>query len=272
MKFLSVIIPTYNRPSKLSRLLCSLSKSDSINVIVIDDGSDFVHAKNNEKICSDFGVHYKFIDNSGPSKARFEGLCLSKTQLSMFVDCDDLVSPQIFEICARLFSENKTIDLITFKSTVLNPEDMNEPTLFNTSDSNYIKSSHFNSSFYRACIEILSLSIRASSGWNQSNTVYRTTFIKNVYKVWSLAWAEDIPLKVSLALVAKSISVRSPCFSYVERSYGRGFSYRFEDVLALSKNLFTLPNNYILGLIFFIISFSRFSISLFVKKLSSFYR
>lgn len=80
----SVIIPTYNRSGSLRRTLdgyLNQTVVDLINeIIVIDDGSNEKHARDNKEIIekhsqdSPFDIKYLWQDNKGPASARNNGI------------------------------------------------------------------------------------------------------------------------------------------------------------------------------------------------------
>lgn len=100
MKF-SVLIPVYNVESYLCRCLDSLKKQSYSDweCILIDDGSsdgsgiicdEYAHKDNRFKV-----IHKK---NGGVSSARNVGLDLAKGEWVIFVDADDWVSDDFFDI------------------------------------------------------------------------------------------------------------------------------------------------------------------------------
>lgn len=94
----SVIIPTYNRPSLLKETLESISAQSyqTVEVIVVDDGTS---GNENEQLCASYPkILYTKIENSGgPSKPRNTGIKLAKGKYIAFVDDDDLWLPKKLE-------------------------------------------------------------------------------------------------------------------------------------------------------------------------------
>lgn len=94
LKFISVVIPTYNRSSLLKPCLDSLASQtypkSHYEVIVVDDGStdgteDFMreYAKRLE-----INITYYRQENSGPAKARNNGIRLARGEFVAFTDDD----------------------------------------------------------------------------------------------------------------------------------------------------------------------------------------
>lgn len=105
---MSVVIPTYDRPKQLERLLASLADvSSELDVIVVDDGTP-------GDVYS--GVAARFPDarwdrgaRTGPAGARNRGWRAAQHELIVFVDDDCVVDPTTF---ARLADELTDADAV----------------------------------------------------------------------------------------------------------------------------------------------------------------
>jgi len=93
----SVVIPTFNRADFLKEAIESVLKQDLFlernsswewEFWVIDDGSD----DETRRVVESFGdrVHYYYQDNRGVSRARNQGIELSRGEYIAFLDSDDL--------------------------------------------------------------------------------------------------------------------------------------------------------------------------------------
>src|SRR3989304_9938688 len=112
MKFVSVIIPTYNR---IDLLYSCLQSFENINyskkyfeVIVIDDGSidgteDFM--KNNKNKFN-FNLISMRQENKGPAAARNLGIAKSQGEFIAFTDDDCVVEKNWLDECIRSFNED----------------------------------------------------------------------------------------------------------------------------------------------------------------------
>jgi len=92
---ISVVVPTYNRPAHLQRLLVSLNQQRgldcSFEVIVVDDGSE---RQLTDWPSTNFRVRaLRNPDNLGRSASRNEGVRAAQSDLIVFVDDDMIVSP-----------------------------------------------------------------------------------------------------------------------------------------------------------------------------------
>lgn len=100
----SIIIPVYNAESTLRRCLDSLLLQDcrDAEVIIINDGS----SDKSDEICRWYqrnytNVRYVYQANSGVSQARNVGLALACGEYITFVDSDDYVVEDYFDILRR---------------------------------------------------------------------------------------------------------------------------------------------------------------------------
>ncbi len=118
-KVLSIIVPIYNAEKTIKRCVVSLLEQTykSLQILLINDGS----TDNSEKICKnlaekDLRIEYYYKPNSGVSETRNFGLKLAKGEYITFVDSDDFVYSNCYEI-ALTHLINDRLDLIVFGFT-----------------------------------------------------------------------------------------------------------------------------------------------------------
>lgn len=106
----SVIIPIYNAEKTLKRCLDSLvlQLNSDIEVLLINDGS----SDESESICKEYeekckSIKYYSQENSGVSAARNKGLNIATGNYILFVDSDDYVSDNYFEVINYYIQNNK---------------------------------------------------------------------------------------------------------------------------------------------------------------------
>lgn len=87
----SFIIPVYNRPQEVEKLLLSISQLDydhGFEVVIVEDGSSF----SSEDVCSRFresvNISYFFKPNSGPGDSRNYGMSRAKGNYFIILDSD----------------------------------------------------------------------------------------------------------------------------------------------------------------------------------------
>ncbi|PQJ33099.1 glycosyl transferase family 2 [Nonlabens arenilitoris] len=87
----SFIVPVYNRPEEVEKLLISISRLDynkDFEVVIVEDGSTLTC----EAVCSRFresvNISYFFKSNSGPGESRNYGMCKAKGNYFIILDSD----------------------------------------------------------------------------------------------------------------------------------------------------------------------------------------
>ena len=89
---LSVIIPTYNRPERLSQCLDALTQQtlpvDHFEVIVVDDGSQMSLKTITDKFEAQLSIHLIQQQNAGPASARNTGAKAAQGHYLVFTDDD----------------------------------------------------------------------------------------------------------------------------------------------------------------------------------------
>jgi glycosyltransferase involved in cell wall biosynthesis len=112
---ISIVIPTYNRPDCLIRLLDSLLfqtvSKEIFEIIVVDNAPEEI--PNQVKILcerpaySKLDLQYIFHPDIGVSSARNRGVSAARAELIGFLDDDSLPHPDWVETLLRVFSETK---------------------------------------------------------------------------------------------------------------------------------------------------------------------
>lgn len=113
-KKLTVIVSVYNKKEYLKECIESLIQQsyDGLNIIIVDDGSN----DGSEHIC-DFYSSYPFINvihkqNQGCISSRYEGLKNATTEYVAFVDGDDFVKNNMYEVLMN-FAAEYDADIVT---------------------------------------------------------------------------------------------------------------------------------------------------------------
>ena len=105
---LSLIIPCYNSEPYIDELMKSLlpQVTDEVEVIVIDDGSDFPYLST-----TPFVNVYRTDENKGVSAARNLGMKKAKGKYIAFIDSDDIIDLDTFEKTYN-FIKNHSISIV----------------------------------------------------------------------------------------------------------------------------------------------------------------
>ena len=115
---LDVVVPTFNRKDLLCKTLASLACAPvppglAVSVIVVDNNStDGTAAAVRSSIGSfELPLHYVLETRQGSSSARNAGIAAGSAELIGFVDDDEEIEPNWFEVVAREFSDS-TVEFI----------------------------------------------------------------------------------------------------------------------------------------------------------------
>ena len=112
---ISVIIPVYNLERYLCRCIDSVlcSTYTDFELILVDDGSD----DGSEKICDRYANEHENVrcihkQNEGACYARADGMHAAKGKYVGFVDSDDWIESEMYEVLMREIRKNH-VDIIT---------------------------------------------------------------------------------------------------------------------------------------------------------------
>ncbi|MCQ2081379.1 MAG: glycosyltransferase [Lachnospiraceae bacterium] len=120
---LSIIVPHYNSPILLQRLLKTIPYRNDIEIIVIDDRSN-LHLQEMD-VCKKKFPYVRFFTNETEKKgagiSRNIGIKKSHGEWLMFADADDYFMPNAFE-CIVSETQNDAADIVYFNPTSSNQE------------------------------------------------------------------------------------------------------------------------------------------------------
>ncbi|MDE6483966.1 MAG: glycosyltransferase [Duncaniella sp.] len=114
----SLIIPHFNLPEKLRRLLATVPVREDMEVLVVDDCSTNYTAEFNE-VKAEF-PHVRFLStdqNGGGGKARNTGLQQAKGEYLIFADADDFFLPTFSALLDKY--AGKEFDMVIFDAISL---------------------------------------------------------------------------------------------------------------------------------------------------------
>lgn len=118
----SLIIPHYNNPGGVKRLLSTLPTREDLEIIVVDDCSNHMALEPLSKYCTEF-QNVELVStgsNGGGGKARNVGLQLAKGKFVFFADADDFFLPSLNKILDRYI--DSSADIIFFNAISLAEE------------------------------------------------------------------------------------------------------------------------------------------------------
>ncbi|OHC01464.1 MAG: hypothetical protein A3H23_00510 [Planctomycetes bacterium RIFCSPLOWO2_12_FULL_40_19] len=116
---ISAIVPAYNVAKYLPRAVRSLIKTGyhDLEIVIVEDGSEDGTFKITEELCRQYHdsvVVYQHPKgaNLGVSASRNLGILKSTGALICFLDADDVVYPNRFEVSAALLESNPDVDAV----------------------------------------------------------------------------------------------------------------------------------------------------------------
>lgn len=127
MSLVSVIVPVYNAEKYLRKCLDSLINQTlkDIEIILVDDGS----IDSSLEICMDYAKNHAGIKvltqkNQGPSVARNNALKIACGKYIGFVDSDDFVEAETYEIAVKELEENPDVNLAIWGVKVVSDDNL----------------------------------------------------------------------------------------------------------------------------------------------------
>jgi glycosyltransferase involved in cell wall biosynthesis len=111
---LSVIVALFNRNEPLRRAVQSIvSQSDSIAVVVVDDGSQPQFARAADELAAVYpSVRVVHQANRGPAAARNAGLAAAESSAVMFLDSDDELAGDAFAAIDRDLLQRDDVGMV----------------------------------------------------------------------------------------------------------------------------------------------------------------
>lgn len=113
----SVIIPVYGVEDYIEKCLQSLLDQNftDFEAIIVDDGSLDQSIPKAKKLVGD-DPRFIFLEkeNGGQASARNMGLDYARGEYISFLDPDDYFRNDTFEICLKIFNENKKVSIVLF--------------------------------------------------------------------------------------------------------------------------------------------------------------
>ena len=207
---ISIIVPVYNVEKYLKRCIESITNQTykNIEIILVDDGS----TDNSSKICDEYKNKDKRIKvihktNGGISSARNRGLDIAKGDYIGFVDSDDYISPNMYEILYKELINNK-VDISSCDSIIFKDNDIQFKKI--ESYKKYIMNK----------LEAIETLIRNNNNVNPSawNKLYKKKLFKNVRYPEGYVYEDILTTYLVIEKSNKLIHIKYPLYAYNNRS------------------------------------------------------
>lgn len=108
-KLISVIVPVYNGIATLEKCIKSIENQNykNIQIIIIDDGSTDGSVSLEKQLETQYAnVTVTTLAHGGVSAARNKGIDLAEGEYISFIDCDDEIHPEMYEVMENEISNN----------------------------------------------------------------------------------------------------------------------------------------------------------------------
>lgn len=213
-------MPVYNNELYLSKCLNSIINQTYVNIeiILVDDGS----TDNSSILCDNYKKEYDNIivvhqKNSGVSNARNVGLKIAKGQYIGFVDSDDWIEPDMYEILHKeIVNNNAQISIVDF--------------LIESSDSTKIKS--YKKDIYlelSACEAIKNMFYGKYFAGQLCNKLFQTCLFKGLFLNEKIAIYEDMLITWDLFFRSQKIVFRGFYKYHYLINYNSVYNSKFKE-------------------------------------------
>lgn len=121
---LTVIVPVFDRDETLRRAVASIvSQSDSVSVVIVDDGSAPQFAAVADELGASSGgiVEVVHQPNRGPAAARNVGLIRSRSPYVLFLDSDDELTETALAVLDHYLQEREDVGMVCGATRIVSP-------------------------------------------------------------------------------------------------------------------------------------------------------
>ena len=222
MSKVSVIIPHYNSPEKLIRLIDSIEDSPAVEVIIVDDKStndisrlqDIISRRKNTLLIENTST------KKGAGVSRNIGIDKSTGEWLLFADADDFFLQGTWEYIQK-FSDSE-VDIIYFAPTSIEEES------FEKSDRHLIYESLVNNYLESPNLEN-ELSLRAEYIVPWSKMIKKSIIIRNEITFDEIIVSNDVMFSVKAGFYAENIhAVKYPIYCATKDTSTLSTSVSFE--------------------------------------------
>jgi len=230
---LSIIVPVYNVEAYLDKCLSSIFKSTftDYELIIINDGTK----DNSEQIINKYIDKYKekitYIskENTGLSDTRNLGMNIAKGKYIAFVDSDDYIEPDAYELMMAKAKE-RNFDIVATDVRLVYENKDKEDTVF----------SHYEQDMFDKEDIKKSMLVQYPVVWNK---IYKKELLEGITFSKGV-WYEDMEFVLKLYPRIKSIGVvKKPLYNYLQRANSITYTYN-EKLYDIINNMTTVIHYY----------------------------
>lgn len=219
---LSIITPIYNVEKYLYKCLDSLTKQkiSDYEIILIDDGSK----DGSLNICREFEKKFNNIKvisqkNSGPGAARNNGIRMAKGKYLAFVDSDDFVDENMFEIMIER-AEKYDLDMMSTAICMY----------YENGEHNKLLETGFDEDKIYSNYEIIELYMTKKISSFSSNKVFKREIFNNIKYPHDVNYEDIFTIFCALTQCKRSMFINKPLYYYRQHGSNLTRSYTLKDI------------------------------------------
>lgn len=225
MPRLSILMPVYNTAAYLEETVRSVLAQtfQEFELILVDDGS----TDGSDQLCDalaakDGRIRVIHKRNGGVASARNAGLDAALGEYIGWVDSDDLVHPEMFDVMLALIEQHKA-DIVQCEHT-RNPQQMNkqlgEIEILSNIDS---LKRIYRSDYTNAC-----------ALWSK---IYRKELFEGLHFTEGAAFEDDEVVPLLLERSRKTVFIEAKFYCYIKRESSIITAPKMENIMALTAHL-----------------------------------
>ena len=182
---ISIIIPCFNHGEFIQEAINStdLHENDHCEVIVVNDGSTEKSTLLKLEELEKEGIQVIHQSNNGPASARNTGIKVAKGEFLLFLDADNLISPDYFKKALDVFNQNPSVSIV-----------YSDATHFGNIKRTLVKTPEFSaerllaSNFIDTCAFVRKSVFEAIGGFDEKMPVYGN----EDWELWIRCWSNDL--------------------------------------------------------------------------------
>lgn len=265
---ISIIVPIYNVEKYLDKCIKSIVNQSfkNLEIILVDDGSlDICPAICDEWTKKDYRIKVIHKENGGLSDARNAGLSVASGDYIAFVDSDDYIEPDMYEMLLKVAIDNNC-DIVSCKLRMVYKNDIN---LIANDDTGEV--------IYYSTEDAMSALIDDKIRQVVWNKLYKADIIKNIPFDVGKYHEDEFWSYQAIGNATKIATIDYTGYNYLQRSgsiMGNGYSLKRLDAVDakslrleyLDKNFPVLSQQGLINLIFTCIYHGQLSLKYLDKK------
>lgn len=210
--FISVIMPVYNTEKYISNTILSLAQQtfQDFEVILVDDETRDNAVDIAQNLLRRKSISYRIVHqkNCGQGESRNNGVKRASGKWLLFLDSDDTLQPDTFELMNRVVVQNNDINFVFTDYQIVTIGNEFKEASYNNGFQ-YLSRSEIQDGFLIRKKVILAPGTLYNAEWYKRNNLYfkKIPFSEDQLFIWEM-----------LLSVEKVVNIRKPLYNYLKRS------------------------------------------------------